>query len=317
MQADIAPRAKIVFAGTPAFAVPSLRRLHADPRLEIVAVYTQPDRPAGRGRRAKPSAIKQNASDLSIPVYQPTQLTTAAEAGVFRSHEAELLVVAAYGLLLPQAIIEQPRLAANVHASLLPRWRGAAPIQRAIMAGDRETGISIMRIVEALDAGPVLLSRSCKIGESDTAGSIHDRLAALGAECLMAVIDDYLGGDIVEAPQNEAEVIYAHKITASDRELDWTRGAKALARQVRALNPSPVATMRLETTNIKVWSAAAFERPPSVSGRPAEIIAANDHGIDIATADGLLRITRLQPEGKRSMSAAEFVNGFRQLLFPD
>lgn len=317
MQANSAPRLRIVFAGTPQFAVPSLRRLHADPRVEVAAVYTQPDRPAGRGRRARPGALKQLAADLSLGVFQPARLTPAAEIEAFRSHAAEVLVVAAYGLILPQAIIEQPRLALNVHASLLPRWRGAAPIQRAIMAGDAETGISIMRIVEALDAGPVLLARSCKIEASDTAGSIHDKLAVLGARCLLAVIDDYLADRIVEAPQNGAEVIVARKITANDRALDWTRGAKMLARQVRALNPSPVATMRLGATDLKVWSAIAIEDPVAASGQPGSIVAANDDGIDIATAAGVLRITRLQPEGKRPMSAAEFINGFGRLLVPD
>lgn len=309
-------RIKIVFAGTPEFAVPSLRQIHRDPRIEVVAVYTQPDRPAGRGRRARVSAVKHAALDFSIPVLQPASLTTTTAIERFSSHGVELHVVVAYGLLLPQAIIGQSQLALNIHASLLPRWRGAAPIQRAIMAGDRETGISVMRIVEALDAGPILLGRSCTIADTDTAGSLHDKLAMLGAACLKTVIDDYRVTGLVEVPQNEAEVSYAHKILPRERALDWTRSADSLARHVRALNPSPVATMRLGATNIKVWSAVALMRTPLNCNRPGDVVAASDIGIDIATANGALRITHLQPEGKRSMSAADFVNGFHHLLNP-
>jgi methionyl-tRNA formyltransferase len=303
---------KAVFAGTPEFAVPSLRRLHRHPGIELVAVYTQPDRRAGRGRREKPSAVKQAAIELAIPVMQPASLKPTVEIESFAAYEAELLVVAAYGLILPRAIIDQPRLALNVHASLLPRWRGAAPIQRAIMAGDRETGISIMRIVEALDAGPVLLQRPCHIEDTDTAGTLHDKLMALGAECLNITLGELLAGRLNEAPQNEADVVYASKITSADRNLQWTHDACELARQVRALNPAPVATMRLGSTSIKVWAAVAIEA--STTHEPGTVVSASETGIDIATANGMLRLTRLQPEGKRSMSAAEFINGFQHLL---
>lgn len=314
MRASGAPTIKAVFAGTPDFAVPSLRQLHAHRDVEIVALYTQPDRPAGRGRRAKPSAVKQAALALSIPVLQPDSLRQPAEIEAFRALESDLLVVAAYGLLLPQAIIEQARLALNVHASLLPRWRGAAPIQRAIMAGDTETGISIMRVVEKLDAGPVLVRRSIDIAPDDTAGTLHDKLAVLGAECLGVAIDDFLADRISESPQTEAEVVYAAKITAGDRALDWTRSAQELARQIRALNPSPVATMQLASIKLKVWSAVALEEP--AHARPGDVVAAAEEGIDIATSAGVLRITELQPEGRRAMSASQFVNGFRHLLPP-
>ncbi len=302
-----------VFAGTPDFAVPSLRRLDAHPQVEIIAVYTQPDRPAGRGRRARSSAVKQTATELSIPVYQPASLKTEEEISAWCALGADLLVVAAYGLLVPREVIDQPLLAANVHASLLPRWRGAAPIQRAIMAGDEETGISIMRVVEALDAGPVLLQRSFAIGEEDTGGSVHDGLAALGAECLAMAVDDLVAGRLVETPQDEARVVYASKITGKDRILDWSQGAHELARRVRALNPVPVATMSIGNINVKVWSAIPLSGA-ATRVEAGTIVAAGEVGIDVATRDGLLRVTRLQPQGKRAMSAAEFVNGFGHLL---
>ncbi len=314
MQTDDSNRLGVVFAGTPEFALPSLQRLRSHRRIDIIAVYTQPDRPAGRGRRPQPSAVKQTAIDLSIPVFQPASLKPRGEIEAFQSLGAQILVVVAYGLLLPPAIISQPRLVLNVHASLLPRWRGAAPIQRAIMAGDEETGISIMRIVAALDAGPVLLQRSCKIDDSDTAGVLHDKLARLGADSLEAAIDDLLNDRLVETSQEEGEAVYAPKISAEDRVLDWTQDARELARRVRALNPAPVTTTQFKTTKVKVWSATAVDAAPG--NQPGTIVAANDDGIDIATAHGVLRVTRLQPAGKRCMSAAEFINGFGQLLVP-
>jgi len=313
MHANGTARVRCVFAGTPEFAVPSLRNLQANPWIELVAVYTQPDRGAGRGRRAKLSSVKQAAIDLKIPVFQPTSFKSSTEIDEFRAHDVDLLVVAAYGLLLPNAIFEQPKLTLNVHASQLPRWRGAAPIQHAIMAGDHQTGISMMRIVEELDAGPVLLQRTCTIKDIDTAGSLTEKLSTLGADCLEAIVNDWLHDRIVEMPQNESAVVYAKKITRADRPLDWSRSAKELERQVRALNPTPVATMTLAETSLKIWSASVVQAPSTLP--PGDIVAADANGIDVATGDGLLRITRLQPDGKRAMSAAEFVNGFQRLLF--
>lgn len=305
-------RPRAVFAGTPAFAVPSLECLTDHGGVEVVAVYTQPDRRAGRGRKAQASPVKRLAESRSIPVVQPQTLKDPESRATFLALEADLLVVAAYGLILPDAVLAAPRLALNVHASLLPRWRGAAPIQRAIMAGDTETGISMMRVVAALDAGPVLLQRSCAITPTDTGGTLHDKLAVLGAACLRKTIDDFLAGTPPETPQDERLVCYAEKITAADRALDWTASAATLARRVRALNPVPAATMTLAETPIKVWEAVALDGP--VDAAPGRIVTFGDAGIDIATSDGLLRITRLQAPGKRPLSAAEFVNGFQALL---
>lgn len=312
MHANSTTRVRTIFAGTPDFAVPSLQALHAHPQIDVVAVYTQPDKPAGRGQLRKHGSVKQAAMDFSIPVLQPTSLKSAAETVRFQSYSAELLVVAAYGLILPQEIIDTQQIALNVHASLLPRWRGAAPIQRAIMAGDQHTGITMMRVVEKLDAGPILLQKRCAITASETAGSLHDKLMLLGAKALTTVIDDWLTGRINETPQNESKAVYANKITTDDRILDWTRSAVQLERQVRALYPSPIATMKLGTERLKVWSAdvvAGHSRQPF-----GTVVATGESGIDIATGDRLLRITRLQPDGKRAMSALDFINGFRRLL---
>lgn len=305
---------KAIFAGTPEFAVPSLRELYNHLGIELIGVYTQPDRPAGRGRRQQASPVKRTATELSIPVYQPKTLKAVDEIATFHKLDADLLVVAAYGLILPQAVIDQPGLSVNVHASLLPRWRGAAPIQRAIMAADERTGISMMRVVEALDAGPVLTQVACPIESIDTSGTLQDKLASLGASCLKATIDDYLAGTLTEVPQDERDIVYAKKITARDRMLDWQLGAAALARQVRALNPTPVATAMLGTAKIKVWSASSLPGNRPTAAAPGSIATATNTGIDVVTGKGLLRITELQPEGKRAMSAADFLNGFPHLL---
>lgn len=307
-----ATRRRTVFAGTPDFAILSLERLHRHAGLDVVAVYTQPDRRAGRGRQPQPGPVKRTAETLGIPVAQPISLKDAAALAQFAAFKPDLLVVAAYGLLLPAALLDVPRLSLNVHASLLPRWRGAAPIQRAIMAGDNTTGISMMRVVEALDAGPVLRQCGCEISASDTGGTLHDKLAQLGADCLEQTVNDFLADRLVETAQDESRVTYAAKLATADRELDWREDAPALARRVRALNPSPVATCTFGDTRVKIWEATALEQQASVD--PGEIEALDQGGIDLATGNGVLRLTRLQPPGKRPISAAEFINGFHTLL---
>jgi methionyl-tRNA formyltransferase len=306
---------KTVFAGTPEFSVASLRVLDAHREIDLVGVYTQPDRPSGRGRREKFSPIKSAAIELNLPVFQPATLKDDAAIEAFRELAAELLVVAAYGLILPPEVLTQPKLALNVHASLLPRWRGAAPIQRAIMANDSVTGISMMRVVAALDAGPVLMQCSCPIEPSDTGGSLHDKLAKLGAQSLKRTVDDFLQDKIRETPQDESAVVYAEKITSADRVLDWHLAAEVLARQIRALNPSPVSTAKIGTLEVKVWAAIAVHKESNMV--PGTVVAFSEQGIDVATGNGILRITQLQPAGKRAMTAAEFMNGFRQMLGTD
>ncbi len=297
---------KIVFAGTPEFAAVSLRALLEHSEYEVVAVYTQPDRPAGRGRKLKASAVKELALAQQLPVKQPASLRAQPAQEELRALQPDFMVVAAYGLILPQAVIEIPACAClNVHASLLPRWRGAAPIQRAILAGDQETGISIMRLIEALDAGPVLTQRSCHIKPDDTSGVLHDRLAMLGAECLIFALDQILQGNIDETPQDEALATYAPKIERQERMLSWSKPAAELDRLVRALAPTPGATVQLDDQICKVLRAVAT----GGSGTPGEILEVSDAGIEVATGLGALCITRLQPPGKRAMSAADYARG--------
>lgn len=300
---------RVVFAGTPAFAVPSLQALIDLPEVEVVAVYTQPDRAAGRGRQLKTPEVKQLALTHGLPVEQP--LTWRDEATLARIAEwrPDLLVVAAYGLILPEAGLQIPRLGAiNVHASLLPRWRGAAPIQRAIMAGDAQTGVTIMQVVRQLDAGPMLHRVICPVEADDTAGTLETRLAHLGAEALTVTVRAMRAGVIEGEAQNESAVTYAPKITREDRDIDWQRDAAAIARQIRALNPAPLAYT--ETLGIPVNLLAAIALTEVSGEAPGSLLAASGAGIDIACGNGILRILELQPQGKRVMSARDFINGY-------
>lgn len=288
--------------------MPSLEVLLADPTIDLVAVYTQPDRPAGRGRKLTPSPVKRRALAAGCPVIQPSRLAHDATLAEFRAFQPELLVVAAYGLILPAAVLEAARYPLNVHASLLPRWRGAAPIQRAIMAGDTTTGISIMRIVQRLDAGPVWLQRTCPISAADTGGSLHDRLATLGGAALRAALVMISERRISETPQDERAVTYAAKLEATDRDLDWSGEAMVLARQVRALAPLPGARARVLGVDCKVLEAHALDaRPDAAVGT---VLGLHDGHLHIATAAGVLALARLQPAGKQPMSATAFANGY-------
>lgn len=299
---------RIVFAGTPEFAVAPLEAL-ADSLHALVAVYTQPDRPAGRGRALTPSAVKQRAVQMNLPVLQPHSLRDASAQAELAALKPDLMVVVAYGQILPQAVLDIPRLGCvNIHASLLPRWRGAAPIQRAILSGDQETGITIMRMEAGLDTGPMLLQLVCPIDADDSAASLHDRLSALGAEALLRVLPAIEGGRQKAQLQPEAGVTYAHKIEKREAWIDWQQPALQIHRQVRAFNPWPVATGLLDGKAVRLWQARVHAAAQGESS-PGMILAAGPDGIDVATGAGVLRILQLQWPGGRILSAAEAANG--------
>ncbi|MEW7980305.1 MAG: methionyl-tRNA formyltransferase [gamma proteobacterium symbiont of Phacoides pectinatus] len=298
-------RLRIIFAGTPDFSVPPLRALLASPH-QVVAVYTQPDRPAGRGRKLAPGPVKQAALEGGVAVFQPRNFRDEADLARLEAHRADLMVVVAYGLILPQRVLDAPRLGCiNIHASLLPRWRGAAPIQRAIQAGDAASGITIMRMELGLDTGPMLLKRVCPIAPEETGGSLHDKLSLLGAEALMEALPEIATGGIGAQPQDDAQANYARKLEKAESRIDWRQGAREIERQVRAFNPWPVAQADLDGQPLRIWEAVALEGAQETPGR---VLDESRRGIDVATGDGVLRITRLQMPGKRAVAAADFLN---------
>ena len=302
---------RLVFAGTPDFAVPALRA--ATQKGEVVAVYTQPDRPAGRGREMSISPVKREALLRGIPVLQPENFKAAVSREALRTLQPDLLIVVAYGLILPQSVLDIPTYGCwNLHASLLPRWRGAAPIQRAIEAGDAETGVCLMQMEKGLDTGPVLLAHTTDIEANETGGQLHDRLAEIGAQ----VLNDGLGllrADLRLQPwiQPEEGVTYAHKLDKAEARLDWTQPAAALANKVRAFNPWPMADALIAGERVRVHGAIAL--PLEHRAEPGTVLLAGRDGIDIACGSGALRIRVLQREGGKAITAADYLNGRRDL----
>ncbi len=306
---------RLVFAGTPEFAVPCLAACQTS-GIDVVAVYTQPDRPAGRGRRLTPSPVKQAALAAGIRVEQPEALKLAAAQHTLAACQPDLLVVVAYGLILPRAVLAIPAHGCwNVHASLLPRWRGAAPIQRAILAGDAETGVALMQMEAGLDTGPVMLERRTPISAQDTGGSLHDRLSLLGAQLLGDGLAQLRAGHPLPArAQAEDGVTYAHKLDKAQAQLDFNHTARELEQQVRAFDPWPVATAEIAGETLRIWSAQALVLDHHAA--PGSVLAANRTGIDVACTEGALRITAVQRAGGKHITATDYLNARPELRRP-
>ena len=299
---------RIVFAGTPEFAAEHLKALLDSP-YEIVAVYTQPDRPAGRGQKLMPSPVKQLALEHNIVVMQPPTLRAPEAQADLAALQPDLLVVVAYGLILPQVVLDIPRLGCiNSHASLLPRWRGAAPIQRAIEAGDRESGVTVMRMEAGLDTGPMLLKSVTAISAHDTGGSLHDRLAELGPPAVIQAIAGLAAGTLQGEVQDDSLATYAHKLNKDEARIDWSRPAIELERLIRAFNPWPICHSTLNGEALKVLGATLAE----ANGAPGQILAASKDGLIVGCAEGALCLTRLQLPGGKALNFSDFFNSRRE-----
>jgi methionyl-tRNA formyltransferase len=309
---------RVIFAGTPEFARIALESMHRA-GFEIPLLLTQPDRPAGRGMKLQPSPVKQFALEHDIPVAQPRSLRldgkysedAAAAKSAIEAARADAMVVAAYGLILPQWVLDQPRLGClNIHASLLPRWRGAAPIHRAIESGDSETGVTIMQMDAGLDTGDMLATERLAIGRGDSTGSMHDKLAASGSRMIVAALRQAEAGSLHPVPQPAEGVTYAHKIEKAEAALDWTQPAVVLERRVRAFDPFPGATTAIHGETVKVWQANADASQPGTTQVPGTVLQVDDAAVHVATGEGVLRVTQLQRPGGKRLEVADFRRGF-------
>ncbi|MCG7536192.1 methionyl-tRNA formyltransferase [Pseudoalteromonas sp. OOF1S-7] len=304
---------RIVFAGTPDFAAKHLAALIASHH-DVVAVYSQPDRPAGRGKKLKASEVKTLALEHNLPVYQPQSLKSDDAQAELAALEADVMVVVAYGLLLPKAILDTPRLGClNVHGSILPRWRGAAPIQRAIWAGDKETGVTIMQMDEGLDTGDMLHIATCPIDQDETSASLYNKLAELGPDALVETLDKLAEDKLSAEPQDDALANYAKKLSKEEANIDWSMDAAQIERNIRAFNPWPVCYTQMQGQTVKIWQADIV----SQQGTPGQVLSADKTGITIACGEQALTITQLQPQGKKPMSAQDFLNGRSDWVTPD
>ena len=302
---------RIIFAGTPQFAVPSLLAL-LNSKHTVCAVYTQPDRKAGRGRKLQASPIKAVALEHEIEVYQPVSLKDAEVQAQLQALQADLMVVAAYGLLLPKTVLEMPHLGCiNVHASLLPRWRGAAPIQYAILAGDNVAGVTLMQMDVGLDTGAMIAKERCEIMADDTGQTLHDRLSELGAQMLTNTIDNI--EKLPTTPQDDNLATHAKKLKKADAQLDWQEPAIILERKVRAFNPWPVAQVNLFEQTLRLWAAHALPAPPTTAPIGSVLRYQRD-GIDVVTGDGILRLLKVQTAGAKPISVSDFINAHRGLV---
>ncbi|OCA55786.1 methionyl-tRNA formyltransferase [Photorhabdus namnaonensis] len=305
---------RIIFAGTPDFAARHLEALLMS-KHEVVGVLTQPDRPAGRGKKLTPSPVKVLAEERNITVFQPATLRSEENQQWILKQQPDVLIVVAYGLILPKAVLNIPRLGClNVHGSLLPRWRGAAPIQRSLWAGDTETGVTIMQMDIGLDTGNMLYKASCPITPEDTSTSLYEKLANIGPDALLETLSLITSGKNQPEIQNENLVTYAEKLSKEEARIDWELSATHLERCIRAFNPWPMSFFEMEGQPIKIWKAEAIEE--QTSAEPGTVLKADKKGIYIATADGILNITQLQPAGKKAMSAANLLNSKREWFTP-
>ncbi|MDM5123465.1 MULTISPECIES: methionyl-tRNA formyltransferase [Aeromonas] len=305
---------KLIFAGTPDFAARHLAALLSSDH-EVVAVYTQPDKPAGRGQKLTASPVKELALANDLPVYQPASLRNEAAQAELAALGADLMVVVAYGLILPKAVLDTPRFGClNVHGSLLPRWRGAAPIQRAIWAGDAETGVTIMQMDVGLDTGAMIRKVSCPIAFDETSASLYDKLAELGPQALVDTLGAMAAGDTAAEAQDDALANYAQKLSKEEARIDWSMEAVAIERCIRAFNPWPISWFEVAEQTIKVWQAEVIDSDHGQSA--GTLLKADKQGIDVATGKGVLRLLTLQPPGKKAMSVPDLLNSRRDWFEP-